>query len=57
MECSRLEMKQIPINIKLSKVCENMINKISLLQFCKLRNYLIDNQFVMNINCIKLDFF
>jgi hypothetical protein len=56
MECSRLDMKQIPINIKLSKVCENMINKISLLQFCKLKNYLIDNQFVMNLNCIKLDF-
>jgi hypothetical protein len=56
MECSRLDMKQIPINIKLSKVCENMINKISLLQFCKLKNYLIDNQYIMNLNCIKLDF-
>jgi hypothetical protein len=57
MECSRLDMKQIPINIKLSKVCENMINKISLLQFCKLKNYLIDNQYIMDLNCIKLDFF
>lgn len=56
MECSRLDMKQIPINIKLSKVCENMTNKISLLQFCKPMNYLIDNQIIMNLNCIKLDF-
>ncbi len=56
MECSRLDMKQIPINIKLSKVCENMTYKISLLQFCKLMNYLIDNQIIMNLNCIKLDF-
>lgn len=56
MECSRLDMKQIPINIKLSKVCENMTYKISLLQFCKPMNYLIDNQIIMNLNCIKLDF-
>lgn len=57
MECSRLDMKQIPINIKLSKVCENITNKISLLQICKPMNYLIDNQYIMDLNCIKLDFF
>jgi hypothetical protein len=57
MECFRLDMKQIPINIKLSKVCENMINKISLLQICKLTSYLVDNHYIMDLNCIKLDFF
>jgi hypothetical protein len=56
MECFKSDMKQIPINIKLRKVCENMTNKISLLQFCKPMNYLIDNQIIMNLNCIKLDF-
>jgi hypothetical protein len=35
MEYSILDMKQIPINIKLNKEYEIIINKISLLQFCK----------------------
>ena len=35
MEYSILDMKQIPINIKLNKEYEFIINKISLLQFCK----------------------